>query len=64
MNLNKITPENNIEKSILEDLLLLSQGQHDLPISVLLDELEDDPEAYDYTEDDLNQFLFKYNQAV
>lgn len=61
MNLSEITPENQIEKSILEDLTQLSQGEHEFPISILLDELEDDPEAYQYDIDDLNQFLFKYN---
>lgn len=61
MNLNDITPENKTEELILQDLRELCNQHHELPISVLLDELEDDPEAYEYDIDDLNQFLFKYN---
>lgn len=61
MELSNITPENKTEELILQDLKELCNQEQELPISILLDELKDDPEAYQYDTDDLNQFLFKYN---
>ena len=60
MNLSEITTENNIEELILSDLqeaLTISNCF----ISILSSELKDDPDGYDYTMGDLEQFLFKYS---
>ena len=60
--LQNINPENPIEESIKNDFLELYEFQgEDLSTSVISSELRDDPEAYDYTKDDLDQFISKYN---
>lgn len=46
------------EKSILTDLLIAKNNV--LSLSALRAELKDDPDQYDYTEHDLDTFLFKY----
>ena len=45
------------EEAIYIDIIEL----FDSPIQTLIDDIKDDPEAYTYTIDDLEQYLFKYN---
>ena len=59
MNLTHITPENETETLILTDIQIIIRDN--FSITNLIDDLKDAPEDYDYTTDDLEQFLFKYN---
>lgn len=59
INTNHIIPEDHIESLIKLDLEILSQERHG--ITILRDDLTHIPNAFDYTKEDLEQFLIKYN---
>ena len=61
LKIQNITPENEIESSILQDIknaLEFLETQNF--ILQITEDLKDSPEDYDYTQDDLEQFIFKY----
>jgi len=57
--INQITPSNDIEKSILNDIKEALEFSESY-ISIIKSELKDAPETFDYTMDDFNEFLYKY----
>ena len=59
--IQNITPENEIESSILQDIkTALEFPETQNFILQITDDLKDSPEDYDYTQDDFDQFIFKY----
>ena len=62
-NIDNITPENPTEASILQDIKnALEFPETQDFILLITEDLKDSPEDYDYTQDDLEQFIFKYLQ--
>ena len=61
LKIQNITPENEIESSILQDIkIALEFPETQNFILQITEDLKDSPEDYDYTQDDFDQFIFKY----
>lgn len=61
LKIQNITPENEIESSILQDIEnALEYPETQNFILQITEDLKDSPEDYDYTQDDFDQFIFKY----
>lgn len=59
--IQNIQPETKTESSIKQDILQALEFPETQNFTLqITEDLQDSPEDYDYTIDDLNQFLFKY----
>lgn len=59
MDLSTIKTDNTIEQNILEDLKIAQSSN--TALSSIQDDLKDDPNAYNYTDDEFEQFCLKHN---
>jgi len=59
-NIESISPSNEIEKSIQSELLQLCNSFENPLLSTIESELADDPDSFDFSEDDFEVFCFKY----